>query len=90
MPGVGPKTAQRLILELKDKLKKDSMEEENVAIQEEVQMLEKTNENIKEAIAALQVLGYTKLEIEQALKNVNTEDTTVEEIIRMGLKNLAK
>lgn len=90
LPGVGPKTAQRLILELKDKLKKDSIEDENMAIQEEVQMLEKTNENIKEAIAALQVLGYTKLEIEQALKIVNTENITVEEIIRMGLKNLAK
>lgn len=90
LPGVGPKTAQRLILELKDKLKKDSIEEENSAIQEEVQILEKSSENIKEAIAALQVLGYTKLEIEQALKNTNTENTTVEEIIRMGLKNLAK
>ena len=42
-----------------------------------------------EAISALQVLGYSKKEIEKALQGIN-EELTVEEIIKLGLKNLAR
>lgn len=91
VPGIGPKTAQRAILELKDKLKKEqeitSLEgEETSTIQEVI----KEDEKVSEAISALQVLGYTKREILESLQTVDLTSLTVEDIIRKGLANLAK
>ena len=77
LPGIGPKGAQRIILELKDKLNK-----------QQVQKVVDT-QKYNEAISALQVLGYSKKEIECALQGID-EDLTVEEIIKLGLKNLAR
>ena len=91
LPGIGPKTAQRTILELKDKLKKEQEitttegEEEN-SFQEV--MLE--DEKISEAVSALQVLGYSRKEITEALAKVELKSLIVEEMIRKGLGNLAK
>lgn len=91
LPGIGPKTAQRTILELKDKLKKEQEitttegEEEN-SFQEV--MLE--DEKISEAVSALQVLGYSRKEITEALAKVELKSLSVEEMIRKGLGNLAK
>lgn len=91
LPGIGPKTAQRVILELKDKLKKEQeivQEEakENSALQ--VAILD--DEKIGEAVSALQVLGYSRKEIADALANVDMATLSVEDIIRKGLGNLAK
>lgn len=88
LPGIGPKTAQRIILELKDKIETEEavIEGENV----EKNILIEQNENIAEAISALQVLGYSKKEIEKSLEKENTNDLTLEEIIKLGLKNLAR
>lgn len=88
LPGIGPKTAQRIILELKDKIKTEEavIEGENV----EKNVLIEQNESIAEAISALQVLGYSKKEIEKSLEKENTNDLTLEEIIKLGLKNLAR
>ena len=47
-------------------------------------------EKVSEAISALQVLGYSRKEIENALKNIEKENLTVEEIIKKGLNNLAR
>ena len=88
LPGVGPKTAQRLVLELKDKLKNETVEQPE--IKEEIEIIEQSNENVKEAISALQVLGYTKAEIDKSLENVDKQELSVEDLIRIGLKNLAK
>ena len=91
VPGIGPKTAQRAILELKDKLKKD--QEIAVAEGEEASNIEKVikeDENVAEAISALQVLGYSKREIVEALQNVELTSLSVEDIIRKGLANLSK
>lgn len=87
LPGIGPKTAQRIILELKDKIKS----EEPISADKSIESMEQitNNEKITEAISALQVLGYTKKEIEQALQKVESE-LSVEEIIKIGLKNLAR
>ena len=85
LPGIGPKGAQRIILELKDKLNKEQDIEEVEKKAEKVIDTQKYNE----AISALQVLGYSKKEIEKALQGVN-EELTVEEIIKLGLKNLAR
>lgn len=86
IPGVGKKTAQRLILELKDKIKT----EEEVAKAPETQIVLETNENVEEATAALQILGYTKKEVEKALEHVSVENASVEEIIRKCLSILGK
>ena len=91
VPGIGPKTAQRAILELKDKLKKD--QEIAVAEGEEASNIEKVikeDEKVAEAISALQVLGYSKREIVEALQNVELTSLSVEDIIRKGLANLSK
>lgn len=86
IPGIGKKTAERIVLELKDKLKT----EEAITKTEEVKLSITNEEETSEAIAALQVLGYTKREIEKALENVDTKNLQLEEIIKQGLKNLAR
>ncbi len=97
MPGIGAKSAQRIILELKDKIKKEQQIEELTkavkGTKENKSKLEITIENeekINEAIAALQVLGYNKKEIEKALDKLVKDDMTTEEIIRKGLSILGK
>lgn len=87
LPGIGPKGAQRIILELKDKIKTEEASEQETKV--EIEKVEENNEKIQEAISALQVLGYSKKEIEKALENVN-KDLNVEDIIRKGLSNLAR
>ena len=86
IPGIGKKTAARIVLELKDKLKT----EETITKTEEVKLSITNEEETSEAIAALQVLGYTKREIEKALENVDTKNLQLEDIIKQGLKNLAR
>ena len=84
IPGVGKKTAARIILELKDKLKTEQ------AIDKEELKLENNsnNENIEESISALQVLGYTKREIEKAFEKIDIQNLELEEIIKTALKYL--
>lgn len=88
LPGIGPKGAQRIILELKDKINKEETEE-NIT-ESSLQKQEENSEKVLEAISALQVLGYSKKEIEKALENIEKETLSVEEIIKIGLKNLAR
>lgn len=85
IPGVGPKSAQRIILELKDKLKtQDNIIKENKQIEEAVIDDNKTSE----AIQALQVLGYNRKEIEKALEKFDKDNLKVEDIIRKALASL--
>ena len=89
LPGIGPKTAQRIILELKDKLK--AVEDTNKDELEEMLMKKEADgEKVSEAISALQVLGYTRKEIEKAFENFDKTDLSVEDIIKKGLLYLAK
>lgn len=91
VPGIGPKTVQRAILELKDKLKKE--QEISIAEGEETSNIEqviKEDEKVSEAISALQVLGYSKREIIEALQTIEVTSLSVEDIIKKGLANLAK
>lgn len=91
LPGIGPKTAQRVILELKDKLKKENeiVANENTDISDTINIAIMDDEKIAEATAALKVLGYTGKEIEKALEKVD-ENLSIEDIIRKGLLNLAR
>lgn len=84
LPGIGAKTAQRMILELKDKMDtQNAIETENMPIKNIVK-----DDKKRDAIEALQVLGYARKDIELAISKLDTQDMTVEEIIKQGLKYL--
>ena len=85
IPGIGAKTAQRIILELKDKLKTESAASKT----EETRSVLEKSEVIDEAISALQILGYNKKEIEKALEKIDKTNITVEELIKKGLTILS-
>lgn len=94
IPGIGAKSAQRIILELKDKIKKEQQIEELTKASSESktkleQKIEK-EEKLEEAIAALQVLGYNKKEIEKAFGKLSKDEMSTEELIRKGLTILGK
>lgn len=84
--GIGNKTAARIILELKDKLKTEQAVSKNEKVIEAIHDSQKDSE----AITALQVLGYTKKEIEKALEKIDTKTLSVEEIIKKSLSFLGK
>lgn len=86
IPGIGSKTAARIILELKDKLKTEQAINKNEQVVEAIHESEKDTE----AVVALQVLGYTRKEIEKALEKFETQNLTVEEIIKKALSILGK
>lgn len=91
-PGIGAKTAARIILELKDKIAKD------IYIPDAASLIKGSsskqtlgsNKNITEATEALAVLGYDKNTIISVLKDIDTANTDVGEIIRLALKKLAR
>ena len=88
-PGIGAKTAQRVILELKDKL---SLEE---AFELKSEHVSRQNENgssgVKnEAVQALVALGYASSEALKALNGIEiTDDMDVETLLKAALKNMA-
>lgn len=81
--GVGKKMAQRIILELKDKLSGDLPEYSGGAA---AVIPAASNNKVAEASAALASLGYSQSEIGAALKGVDVEHLSVEEIVRSGLR----
>ena len=86
-PGIGKKTAGRIILELKDKIKTDEVSE-GVDIQQGFEDIAPSNSNaIGEALGALLALGYSEKESENALKKVNRQES-VENIIKECLRVL--
>lgn len=87
IPGIGAKTAARIILELKDKLKTiEAVKEENKEIKQAIV----EDNKIAEAVSALQVLGYNKKEIDKVLENLDKDNLSLEEIIRKSLLVLGK
>lgn len=86
IPGVGPKSAQRIILELKDKLKTEQAITESEDT--EIKTIIANNTNVDEAISALQVLGYNRREIEKAFERMPNKDLSVEDLIKQALKIL--
>jgi len=88
IPGVGPKSAQRIILELKDKIKKEQQIQELTSATKQNSKVQKAisdDNKVSEAIAALQVLGYNKKEVEKAFLKLDKKDLTTEELIKKGL-----
>ena len=87
IPGVGAKSAARIILELKDKLKtQDAVNNKESAIKKNAV----DEEELDEAISALQVLGYNRKDIEKVFEDIDIKDLKLEEIIKLGLKYLAR
>ena len=86
LPGIGAKSAQRMILELKDKMKT----EEAVQSDEVITQYMPENNNTKDAVEALQVLGYVRKDIDVALSKIDTTSLSVEDIIKQGLKYLGR
>ena len=88
-PGVGAKTAQRIILDLKDKVSAEEMLA-SVADTDERTSVPLMQEAGREAATALVALGYSNLEASKAVKNVRiTEDMDAEAVLRASLKYLA-
>lgn len=83
--GVGPKLAQRVILELKDKLKSENMKSDI----DNNQVSDTNMGNKNEAISALMVLGYSENNAQKAVEEVNSE-LPVEDIIKQALIRLMK
>ena len=97
IPGIGAKSAQRIILELKDKITKEQQIEsiqkevdKNSKADNKMQDILKNNAKVSEAIAALQVLGYNKKEIEKAFEKLDKNELSTEELIRHGLNLLGR
>lgn len=87
-PGIGKKIAQRIILELKDKLSREQADgftagEVNIPAQQK-------NSKAAEASAALAVLGYGSQDIAAALRGIDMEALPLEEIIRQALRKMAR
>lgn len=87
-PGVGKKAAQRIILELQDKIKQEELNSDDGKI---VQIVENNDgENIKEAISALLVLGYDYNSASSIVTKIYKEGMEVEELVKMALKSSIK
>ncbi len=86
--GIGKKIAQRIILELKDKLSKGQLPVEESYGGTGVTVI--PQDKTSEASAALAVLGYSPAEIAAALKGLDLEGLTLEEIVRQALRKMVK
>ena len=85
VPGIGTKSAQRIILELKDKLNAEQSELDQEKIENAKAKSAKVNENVQEAISGLMVLGYSRKEIEKAFEHLAVESLSIEDLIKKGL-----
>ncbi len=86
IPGIGNKSAQRMVLELKDKLKTQTAIEDD----EEETTPNDNSESINEAGQALQILGYNKSEISKVFDKFDTHNLSTEDLIKEALKRLAR
>lgn len=95
-PGIGTKTAGKLIIELKDKLKLEDVFEQKLTMTEQREQGMKTDANDQmkqirnEAIQALVALGYSNTNAMQAVRQVDiTENMDVEDVLKQSLKKMS-
>lgn len=93
MPGVGKKTAERLVVELKDKLNdleniKPVAPLQGIADTTSKPVLTKKVSATEEAVSALMALGYKRNQAESSVKKVASEDASSEQLIREALKSM--
>ena len=89
-PGIGKKIAQRIILELKDKVSKENTALKAAGYIPARAAAGSSASKQNDAAAALAVLGFSQAEISSAMRGLETESLSVEEIIREVLKNSVK
>lgn len=88
-PGIGKKTAEKVIIELKDKLDiEEILNPSDSETKSAIKMDGSANEIQSEAVQALVALGYGSTESLKAVNKVNSENMTVEEVLKQALKNL--
>ena len=78
-PGIGKKTADRIILELRDKM-------DGIVIENTLPI----SNNLRDAEDALGSLGYSNFEVVRVLKEIYVEGMSLEEIIKVALRNLVR
>lgn len=87
IPGIGAKSAARIVLELKDKLKTvEAVKSNNTQIKEAII----DDNKVSEAISALQVLGYNRKEIDKVMDKLDKDKLSLEDIIRKSLMVLGR
>lgn len=84
-PGVGKKLAQRIIMELKDRMSKSQLESADMS---GVDIIPMAGTAADDAASALMVLGYTHAEALTAMKGLDTASMSVDDIVRAALKKL--
>ena len=89
-PGIGKKIAQRIVLELRDKMSKEQLETASSVSPVAMAAASGGVNHTQEAVAALMVLGYSQAEALQAMEGMDTAQMEAEEIIRQCLKKLVK
>jgi Holliday junction DNA helicase RuvA len=82
LPGVGKKTAERLVVELKDRIEKD----DSIKLPGATTPLEKHENPVNDAVSALISLGYKAQQASQMIRNMDVEGKSTEEIIRAALQ----
>ena len=85
IPGIGPKTAKRIILELKEKFVDEDVDISNLV------GVEKTSDEIKDVVQALLSLGYKRVQVNDALKKIKAAEElegSVEELIKKALTKM--
>ena len=87
-PGIGKKLAQRILLELKDKMSKDQLEAASGTTGVVMPELAAPGGAMEDALAALAVLGYPRAVAAAALQGVDTAGLATDEIVRAALKRL--
>ena len=89
-PGIGKKIAQRIVLELRDKMSKEQLETASASSPVAAAAVSGGVNHTQEAVAALMVLGYTQAEALHAMEGLDAAGMDAEEIIRQCLKKLVK
>ena len=86
-PGIGKKTAQRIALELKDKVSQEDVSAVSVGGAAPVQSM--AADCVTEALEALQALGYTPAEARNAVQSVRDQSDKTDELIKLALRSIA-
>ncbi len=90
LPGVGKKTAERLVIEMRDRLPSPDGVVTNMELGQGAQAPQILNNPRQEAISALCSLGYKPIDASKMVQNIDTENKTCEDIIRLALQGAAR
>lgn len=85
IPGIGKKTAERMILELKDKIGAG----DSLVLTPPAGLKTVEDDHLSEVLSALATLGYSRSESMSVLKDVDTNGFTIEQLLKMALKEFA-